>query len=59
MKYIVRLSRVIGSEGVENWMESFDTREDAEARITECNMAGSDILADPVVIEDQEGPLGE
>jgi hypothetical protein len=57
MKYVVQLSRIVES-GVENWTESFDTLPEAEARITECNMAGSDILADPVVIEDREGPTG-
>ena len=56
MKYLVKLTRVNGIEGVENWNEAFDTLAEAEARITQVNVAGSDILADPVVIEDPEGP---
>jgi hypothetical protein len=55
-EYIVRFRRIVDTQGVENWFETFSTIEDAQARIDEVNVEGSIITADPTIeeISDEE-----
>lgn len=47
-EFLIRLSKRVEG-GVENWCETFPTVEEAQARIDEVNVEGSNITADPII----------